>query len=91
MTKHEWREEREDGVHLYYRAVHHGGNWTISSFIRGEGRRDPEEEKVHYDPVPTEVWKKLREVLFNKYQRGRCPWNLIVKIDKRLEKLSEES
>ena len=35
-------------------------------------------------------WEALREVLWRKYQRGRCPWELINKIDKKLEDMADD-
>ena len=34
---------------------------------------------------PREMWETLRDVLWRKYQRKRCPWELIEAIDKLLE------
>jgi hypothetical protein len=36
-------------------------------------------------------WETLRDILWRKYQRKRCPWKLIEAIDKTLEDLSETS
>ncbi|MBT44450.1 MAG: hypothetical protein CL922_03265 [Deltaproteobacteria bacterium] len=48
-----------------------------------------EEEWQLHDPISGEEWGKLREVLWRKYQRGRCPWELLERIDKRLKDLAE--
>ena len=42
------------------------------------------------DPPSMEDWEALRDVLWRKYQRGRCSWNLIAKIDKILGRNDEE-
>jgi hypothetical protein len=79
MQKHQWREGHgEDQV--LYRATHHAGSWGLASQIKGE------DEWVHYDPIPEELLLKLREVIWNKYQRGRCPHKFITQIDKLLGK-----
>ncbi len=82
MQRHSWREHTEEGVRVY-RASHHSSNWTLQSQLKGE-----EDWQLH-DPISRDEWGKLREVLWRKYQRGRCPWKLIERIDRQLEDLAE--
>ncbi len=82
MQRHSWREHTEQGAR-FYRASHHSTNWTLQSKLK-----DEEEWQLH-DPIGEEEWRKLREVLWRKYQRGRCPWQFLERIDKRLEDLTE--
>ncbi len=82
MQRHEWRETEGDETH-YWRADHHGGRWKFSEKPPGERHWS----KI--DSPKTEHWEALRGVLFNKYQRKRCSWNLIAKIDKILGKPNE--
>jgi hypothetical protein len=79
MQKHQWREEGDD-VTLFYRATYHAAEWKLYSQLKGD------EEWEHHDPIPDELLHKLREVMWNKYQRGRCPHKLVTKIDKMLGK-----
>ncbi|MGB0992598.1 MAG: hypothetical protein ACPG32_09020 [Akkermansiaceae bacterium] len=79
MQKHQWREQEDDGLR-FYRATYHAGLWALSSQLKGE------QDWTHYDPIPVELLEKLREVMWNKYQRGRCPHKLVTKIDKMLGK-----
>ena len=79
MQKHQWREEGDDGKFLY-RATYHASEWKLYSQSKGD------EEWQHHDPIPDELLHKLREVMWNKYQRGRCPHKLVTKIDKMLGK-----
>ena len=83
MQRHAWREQTEEGVR-FYRASHQSSSWTQQSQLKGE-----EDWQLH-DPITREEWEKLREVLWRKYQRGRCPWKLIERIDKRLEDMEDE-
>jgi len=77
MARHEWHEG--DGAERrFVRADYHGGGWTVSTRLRDE------EEWTPYDPIDEEMWRKLRDVLWRKYQRKRCPWKLIEAIDKIL-------
>ncbi|NWK56006.1 hypothetical protein HW115_10310 [Verrucomicrobiaceae bacterium N1E253] len=78
MQKHQWREDSEDGQVLF-RATYHAGCWSLASQLKGD------EGWSRYDPIPRELLEKLRQVIWNKYQRGRCPHKLVTKIDKMLE------
>jgi len=59
------------------------------SMMKGRRSDKQEMEPLADDEVTNEVWEALRDVLFNKYQRRRCPWKLIEDIDKRLGRESE--
>lgn len=83
MQRHQWREGEDEGVR-FYRAEHHAGRWRLFSQLKGE------EEWTSHEPIKREEWEMLREVLWKKYQRKRCPWQLIEKIDKRLAKMDQE-
>lgn len=83
MQKHEWRED-EDGEMTVWRAEYHASRWKVMS------RPKKEEEWTRYDPVPIGVWRKLRDVLWNKYQRNRCPHKLVTGIDKIIAKEDEQ-
>ena len=83
MQRHAWREQTEEGVR-FYRASHQSSSWTLQSQLKGEEDWQP------HDPITREEWEKLREVLWRKYQRGRCPWKLVERIDKRLEDMEDE-
>jgi hypothetical protein len=77
MESHEWHERTEEGVR-YNRANYHAGRWTFLTTLK----TDPDWETV--DPVPEELWRELRDILWRKYQRKRCPWKYIEDIDKIL-------
>ena len=77
MESHEWHERTPEGVR-YNRANYHAGRWTFLTTLK----TDPDWETV--DPVPEELWRELRDVLWRKYQRKRCPWKYIEDIDKLL-------
>jgi hypothetical protein len=78
MQKHQWREEDEDGKRIY-RATYHASEWKLYSQLKGD------DEWEHHDPIPRELLEKLRKVMWNKYQRGRCPHRLVTQIDDMLE------
>ena len=62
-----------------YRADYHGGRWTLESQLKGD------EGWARHDPLTPADWRMLREVLWRKYQRKRCPWGLIARIDRLLD------
>lgn len=80
MQKHQWREDTDEGKMLY-RATYHAGGWKLYSQLKGEL------DWLQYDPIPVALLEKLREVIWNKYQRGRCPHKLVAGIDKMLGKV----
>jgi len=79
--RHEWKVETEEGIRLY-RAVFHSKEWKFSTGMKGV--RSKPTEWTWVDNPTNEEWESLREVLFKKYQRKRCPWKLITDIDKKL-------
>lgn len=79
MQRHQWHEDEGEG-RVYYRATYHAGEWRLSS------QPDGEEVWTEHDPIPVELLQRLREVVWNKYQRKRCPYKLVEKIDKMLGK-----
>ncbi len=83
QQRHEWKEETEEGLRLY-KAVYHSKEWRFATAMKGR-RATPSEWEDIDDPTD-DNWEGLRDVLFRKYQRKRCPWKLIEEIDKRLGK-----
>ena len=83
MQRHSWRENTEDGIR-FFRASYHSSKWTLQSQFKGEA------EWQSHDPMSEQEWRKLRDVLWRKYQRRRCPWELVERIDKLLEAWAEE-
>ncbi len=86
--RHEWREDTEEGTRIY-KAVLFAREWRFATAMKGSRRARPEWEDII--EVTTEHWEKLREVLFRKYQRKRCPWKYIEAIDKKLGRDPQES
>ncbi len=86
QQRHEWKVDTEEGLRIY-RAVFHAKDWRFSTAMKG--RRATPSEWEYIDDPTVEHWKGLRETLFNKYQRKRCPWKLIEDIDKLLAKAGE--
>jgi hypothetical protein len=79
--RHEWNEETEEGIRVY-KAVYFAREWRFASSMKGSRRAPMQWEDI--DDVTTEHWQALRDVLFRKYQRKRCPWKFIEAIDKKL-------
>jgi hypothetical protein len=83
MESHEWFDSDSEGK-TYYRANFVGGRWTI---MTTKMKRNPEWEDLAQ--IPIDVWQRLRDILFNKYQRKRLPWERVAEIDRLIE--SEQS
>lgn len=83
MESHEWNEKTEEGKR-FYRASYHGREWRIITTLK----TDPEWE--HLEEPPEEVWRALRDIVWKKYQRKRCPWERVRDIDKILGDDTEE-
>lgn len=88
MEVHTWKERTEEGT-LVYRACHHACKWKLECAPKvGRAERDDVEwEQVEFTRAH---WVTLRDVLWRKYQRKRCPWRFIEAIDKLLEDMPEE-
>ncbi len=77
MESHEWFENTDEGK-VYYRANHYlGHGWTIMTTRQ---KRNP--TWTDLKPVPVEVWRELRDIIWKKYQRKRGPWERIAELDK---------
>jgi len=83
QQRHEWKEETEEGMRLY-RGIYHAKKWKFTTAMKGTRREPSVWEDV--DEVSEAHWEALRDVLFKKYQRKRCPWKLVEDIDKILGK-----
>ena len=79
--RHDWNEDTEEGTRMY-KAVYFAKEWRFATGMKGS-RRVPVEWSDIHDPT-TEQWQSLRDILFRKYQRKRCPWKFIEAIDKKL-------
>lgn len=78
MESHEWFENGAEGK-VFYRANYLGTRWTIMTTRQ---KRNP--EWTDLQPVPIPVWQELRTIVWNKYQRKRCPWERVAEIDRIL-------
>ena len=79
--RHDWNEETEEGMRVY-KAVYFAKEWRFATSMKGSRREPPEWKDIH--DVTTKHWEALRDILFRKYQRKRCPWKFIEAIDKKL-------
>jgi len=86
MTFHEWHDQDEAaGERRYYRAGKFGRKWTVRTTLKSAPDWDD------LDPPPREVLEALRELLSNKYQRRRVPYEDVVAIDKMVVESGGES
>lgn len=81
MESHEWKEQTDDG-RRFYRANFRGGRWT---FLTTTMKRDPVWDTIHQPTI--DQWRELRTLVWNKYQRKRCPYERVEGIDRNIAKL----
>jgi hypothetical protein len=79
MITHEWRDRTEDGELRFLRAHKHGREWNFQARLKSE------EEWTPLDPISRPDLEKLREIIFNKYQRRRVPYEDVEQIDTLLD------
>ena len=77
---HDWRVRTKTGENRLWRATKHGGKWAFMSRLQRSEEGWTEHEKISLEDL-----QKMREVLFNKYQRRRLPWEDVVQIDAMIE------
>ena len=79
MESHEWFENTDEGK-VYYRANYLGTRWTIMTTRQ---KRNP--TWTDLETVPREVLVELRDIVWKKYQRKRCPWERVAELDAMVE------
>ncbi len=80
MKIHDWKDRTDTGENCLWRATKHGGDWKFMSRLQKS-----EEGWTTHEKMEIEDLKLFREVLFNKYQRRRIPWEDVVAIDNMIE------
>lgn len=80
MKIHDWKDRTETGENRLWRATKHGGEWKFMSRLQKS-----EEGWTDHEILSIEDLNVFREVLFNKYQRRRIPWEDVLTIDKMIE------
>ena len=79
MKDHDWRETTEDGETQMFRARAHAGRWEFYNKMKND------EFWTRQDPVPLSQLTAVRDLLWNKYQRGRVAWKAVEQVDKMVE------
>ncbi|MEK6232504.1 MAG: hypothetical protein N2A42_11700 [Luteolibacter sp.] len=77
MESHEWNERTEEGKR-FYRGNFHAKEWRIITTLKTDPDWEPIEEPSE------EIWRALRDIVWKKYQRKRCPWERVAGLDKIL-------
>ena len=80
MKIHDWKDRTDTGENRLWRATKHGGDWKFMSRLQKSEQGWTTHEKMEIEDL-----KLFREVLFNKYQRRRIPWEDVVAIDNMIE------
>lgn len=84
MESHEWSERTDEGKR-YYRANYQGGRWSLLTTTQ---KREPVWDGVEEPDI--EIWRALRDIVWRKYQRKRCPWERVDDLDRILAKLDKQ-
>ena len=75
MKKHDWRETTLEGETEMFRATVHGGRWEFFLKMKGD------ESWQRQDPPAMSQLVGIREIIWNKYQRGRLAWKSVEQLD----------
>ena len=75
MSKHEWRENTPDGDIRFVTATRQAGKWKFRTRLKSE------EDWTPLGVMTLEDLEYLREVLWNKHQRRRVPYEHVLEID----------
>ncbi|TWU08405.1 hypothetical protein [Stieleria varia] len=85
MKKHEWRENTEEGETRLVTATRHGGRWQLRSRLKSEA------EWTEHPVISLEDLETLHEIISNKYNRSRAPYEHILEIDALIAKAQKKS
>lgn len=83
MSKHEWRENTDDGDVRLVTATRRAGKWKLRFRLKSEA------EWTLPEAISLDDLEYLREILWNKYQRRRVPYEFMLEID-ALIKIAEK-
>lgn len=78
METHEWNENTDEGKR-YFRANFQAGRWTVLTTTM---KRNAIWDRI--DAPEPEIWRELRDVVWKKYQRKRCPWDRVAELNRIL-------
>jgi hypothetical protein len=79
MKKHDWRETTLEGETQMFRATVHAARWEFFTKMKGD------ESWQRQDPAPLSQIVGIRDIMWNKYQRGRVAWKAVEQLDKMVE------
>ncbi|TWU32171.1 hypothetical protein [Novipirellula artificiosorum] len=79
MKKHEWRETTDEGKIRLVTATQHAGKWKLRSRLKSDT------EWTQHPVIPLEDLETLHELISNKYQRKRVPYEHVLELDALIE------
>ena len=79
MKKHEWRENTEEGETRLVTVTQHAGKWQLQSRLKSES------EWTKFPVISMDDLETLREILLNKYQRNRVPYDHVLEVEALIE------
>lgn len=75
MKKHEWRETTDEGQTRMVRVTRTSNQWKLQSKLKSD------EEWTYVPAISLEDLETLREVIANKHQRRRLPYEHVLEVD----------
>jgi hypothetical protein len=79
MKRHEWRETTEEGQVRLVRVTRLGNQWKLQSKLKSD------DEWTHCPTISLEDLETLRDLLENKQQRRRVPYEHVLEVDALIE------
>lgn len=83
VKKHEWREKTEEGEVRLVTATRHAGKWQLQSRLKSE------DGWTKFPDIPLEDLESLHEILANKYQRNRLPYDQVLEVEAMIAKAKQ--
>jgi len=75
MKKHEWRETTDEGQIRLVRVTRLSNQWKLQSKLKSE------DEWTYDSAISLEDLETLRELVANKHQRRRLPYEHLLEVD----------
>jgi phosphoglycolate phosphatase-like HAD superfamily hydrolase len=80
MKKHEWREKTDEGETRLVTATRHAGQWKLRSRLKTDT------EWTEFEVISLADVETLYELITNKYQRKRVPYDQVLEVEALLKK-----
>jgi len=79
MKKHEWRETTDEGEVRLVTVSRHAGKWKLRSRLKSET------DWTVFEVIPLDDLEMLHEIIANKANRKRVPYEHVAELDALIE------